>query len=270
MNNKINKLFFILLSILLSICAYSQKISTDIYIDVQNREKNDNAAFGGKTIVKQVVYLDSTFVYYDSLVLKSENISDFSMMLQNYFFPSFQLSKNINYDFNGRELTISIPDTVKSFEIDFEFNTMFGFRSIVASFSMWAYMYDWDSWFFTCDSMKIANVSITIPDSTYFFSNLSYSINKNNYFLNTANLSNNNISFFILLQSAFQKKSFLLSKTKYDVFFADKIVDNPDSVSFDTIKLPLENINKKINFLQKKLQKINKLFLPKDYCHITI
>jgi hypothetical protein len=266
-----NKLFFITISILFSFNAYSQQLSTDIYVEIKHREVNDNVAFGGKTLIRQVIYLDSTFVYPDSLILTSENISNFSMFLQNYFFPSFQLSKNIKYNFDGRELVAFVPDSVKSFEIDFEFNTMFGLRSAVASFALWAYQYDWDSWFFTCNDMKINNAVLNIPDSTDVFVNLpNVQIgNKNSYLLNTSNLAGNDISFYILLQSSFSKYSFIQNKNQYNLYFAKEIVIQPDS-TYSMFALPDSNVKRKIDFLKNILNKINNYFTFSDSCFISI
>ena len=128
------------------------------------------------------------------------------------------------------------------------------------------YQQSWFSWYFSIPNMKINNVTVSVPEDLYFFSNLMQKKKeKKKVYLSTDNIPERGISFFWVEKRFYEQVKTSIGTTQHNLYLFKDVVFTGDSSDHQKAYLPLQRINKsmidmRISELNKAVQGIEKVF----------
>jgi hypothetical protein len=255
---------------------FAQNITTSIDVNLQEKEQGDTLARFYRFSVEQTIIIENS--YTDFITLNLENMPAFATYIPDYTLPKLSIfiksDKNQqfqsveNYEFNGQQLAFAIEKNCRNvIKLDFEYIPLFFIQYMESAFHINAYLYDQQSWFFSCENMKIENISVFLPDYFYFLSNIPAVFTENHYNIKTDKLNDFNVFLIFLNKECYNKCQFSTKTDTTNLYFLRNdflIKANSDSTSFYIAKNDSMNnessLQDKSNFVKATKKRLNKFF----------
>ncbi len=274
-------ILFLVVSILGSSQSIS-KISVDVFPNDHSAENFAKMQLYPLIVeVKHQIELKS--YDKDTLILKLDK-GDYNMFFKDFFYNQLQASVikedkviSTNFSFDGMLLKIPLQEKHNvNIEISYLHQSDFGMKNNSNTTEyLIPFMDEWHSWYFTNNEIPIDSLKINLSGDFSFFCSLPYTKTNNTY--NIELKQDSEISFYLIDNKYFHKKSFVSEDVKYNLYlFKDIVIDtvlnnNKDSVIAypgDRITYDFEsNVEKTIKHTMKHLASI---FEPKYVNEINI
>ncbi|MDR1983586.1 MAG: hypothetical protein LBQ28_02010 [Prevotellaceae bacterium] len=174
-----------------------------------------------------------------------------------------QECKNAYFDFDGRVMKIETQK--KDCEIQIEYTTYNNFFLHTDSLKMLAFISPYIShkisWYFSPnydDTIRFENLTLKVPENTYFFATCPYEKQGQQYILNTKETQDKDVSFFLLEKDYYEKYEI---KPNINVFFSRGVFADFKNKT----RIPLDSLDKKIvdnriNIVKNAVEKIENIF----------
>jgi hypothetical protein len=181
----------------------------------------------------------------------------------NIKFSDYAEYKNANFDFDGRKMNIITNKKDSEIQIEYVyFNNFFPYSDslkmlafispFLALYSTWYLCPNYD------DTVRFDNLTINVPDNTYFFATCPYERHGQQYILNTAKTQYKDISFFILEKDYYEKYEINPNVNVY--FSRGAFVDFENKIRIPLDSLDKNIVEQRINGIKKSISKIENIF----------
>ena len=268
---KLKKILLILIFGIYCYNIFSQDISTRIFVIMEKRDhRNDSMPGFFKTTIKQNISFND--IVSDTIYLALENTNMWGLKYTFSEIECFDIGRNERINFKFDEETIAIPVTQTNFDIElkYQYNPISCIQ-FMQSFYFGFYSYDWQGWFFSHSNMKIENVTVSVSDYYYFFSNQPMISQDNIYHLNTSNLTSFRIDMLFLEKIFYYEKySFSDNSNTFNIYFSKNTGVNSDSTALIPVDKDSLLIAKCINSIKTCITKINNVFPEQANKNFTI
>jgi hypothetical protein len=171
--------------------------------------------------------------------------------------------ENAKFDFDGRIMKIETPEKNSKIQIEYPFFNTYFLRT--DSMKMLAfispYISAYQSWYFSPnyeDTIRFENLTIKVPENTYFFATCPYERQEQQYILNTQKTQDKDISFFVLEKDYYEKYEI---NPHVNVFFSRGVfIDIPNQIRIPLDSIDKEIVNSRLNTVKKTINKIESIF----------
>ena len=209
----------------------------------------------------------------DTLVLYVKNPHfGIQKYMVNGYYPTLNINiksaddaeyENAKFDFDGQIMKIEIPE--KNSEIQMEYRFLNTYFPRTDSMKMLAfispYISAYNSWYFSLnyeDTVRFENLTLKVPENTYFFATCPYERQEQLYMLNTQKTNYKDISFFVLEKDFYEKYEI---RPNINVFFSrGAFVDWQNKIRIPLDSLDKEIVSNRLNTMKKTINKIESIF----------
>ena len=218
------KILFLIFFFSINFVCYSQgTIRTELEVNFIPRNEDDSLSmYWLKTMVRETI----RFEHYskDSVELRIEKMR---IPIPTFLFQDICISaswkgheaEKVPYIFEYDTLRFALPDPDCKIVLDYRFESDFVLRTGLNTTSyLVGYIYDWASWYLTCEGMKVDRIRFNIPDSQCFFANLPMRKEGAAVILDPEKIKENNITFFLLAKEFYDFSAFRHKDTEVELY----------------------------------------------------
>ena len=218
------KILFLIFFFSINFVCYSQgTIRTELEVNFIPRNENDTLTlYWLKTMVRETI----RFEHYskDSVELKIENMR---LPIPKYLFQDIRISAfwkghevdSVPYIFEYETICFALPDPDCKIVLDYRFESDFVLRTgFETAAYLVGYIYDWDSWYLTCEGMKVDRIRFNIPESQCFFANLPMQKEDVTVILDPEKIKENNVTYFLLAKEFYDFSAFRHKNTEVELY----------------------------------------------------
>jgi hypothetical protein len=276
-------LALVILSVYIS-SGYAQKVSTNIYANPHVCDTMESFCFYPFCIVDIEQELIIENFQQDTFVLELEHAYVMQQILYPYFYQNMSIKYkqgteivSLPHEFYNTTLSFVLPSPSCTLRLYYQYSTDYLSRTAYAPCYFFPCIFGWNSWYFTCQDMKITHAEITDYDSAYMIVNLPYIKKGNKTILDVSSIDyNEGITFHLFEKSYHQEVSFKEGKNTVHLLMSrgeirvPKVGEENQYYSYPGKRISEELINKYINAVKDAIKKLNDFIYPLENSELTI